>query len=144
MEPVRTSEPPEAKSKSPGWENKELRKWLAPYNALRNVQISGTKSGVGAGYGAVAGATAGAAAAGGDAAGAALEAIGGAVVGEVAGAVTEEALTKAGAVEFIIKQENGQKIAVVQTNEENLAVGDKILILRSNKVRIVKDNTVGD
>jgi outer membrane lipoprotein SlyB len=111
--------------------------------ALRDVQISGTKSGIGVGAGAATGATAGAAA-GGDAAGAALGAIGGAVVGGVVGAVTEEALTRAGAVEFIIKQENGQKIAVVQTNEENLVVGDKVLILRSNKVRIIKDNTVGD
>ena len=76
--------------------------------------------------------------------GAVIGAIGGAVVGGVVGAVTEEALTRAGAVEFIIKQENGQSIAVVQTNEDNLVVGDKILILRSKKIRIIKDNTVGD
>lgn len=108
--------------------------------ALRDVQISGTNSGVGVAAGVGAGAAAGAAA-GGDATGAALGAIGGAVVGGVVGAVTEEALTRAGAVEFIIKQENGQKIAVVQINEDNLAVGDKILILRSNKLRIIKDTT---
>ena len=111
--------------------------------ALRDVQTSGTNSGIGVGAGAAAGATGGAAA-GGDVAGAAIGAIGGAVVGGVVGAVTEEALTRAGAVEFIIKQENGQSIAVVQTNEDNLVVGDKILILRSKKIRIIKDNTVGD
>ena len=111
--------------------------------ALRDVQISGTNSGIGVGAGAAAGATGGAAA-GGDVAGAVIGAIGGAVVGGVVGAVTEEALTRAGAVEFIIKQENGQSIAVVQTNEDNLVVGDKILILRSKKIRIIKDNTLGD
>ena len=102
--------------------------------ALRDVQISGTKSGVGAAAGAAAGATGGAAA-GGDAAGAVVGAIGGAIVGGVIGAVTEEALTRAGAVEFIIKQENGQTIAVVQINEDNLVVGDKILILRATLKR---------
>lgn len=109
--------------------------------AVREVEISGTKSGIGAGAGMGAGAAAGAAA-GGDPAGAAIGAIGGAVVGGVVGAVTEEALTRAGAVEFIIQQENGQAIAVVQTNEENLAAGDKVLILRSGKVRIIKDITL--
>tara|TARA_B100002003_G_scaffold109293_1_gene101225 strand:- start:366 stop:833 length:468 start_codon:yes stop_codon:yes gene_type:complete len=106
--------------------------------ALRDVQISGTNSGIGAGAGAGA---IGGATAGGDAPGAAVGAIAGAVVGGVVGAVTEDALTRAGAVEFIIKQGNGQTVAVVQTNEENLAVGDKVLILRSKKIRIIKDNT---
>ena len=108
--------------------------------ALRDVQISGTNSGIGAGAGAGAGAIGGATA-GGDAPGAAVGAIAGAVVGGVVGAVSEDALTRAGAVEFIIKQGNGQTVAVVQTNEENLAVGDKVLILRSKKIRIIKDNT---
>ena len=108
--------------------------------ALRDVKISGTNSGVGTSSGAVAGAIGGAAA-GGDAVGAAVGAVGGAVVGGVVGTITEEALTRAGAVEFIIKQENGQTIAIVQTNEQQISIGDKVLILRSNKVRVIKDTT---
>jgi len=108
--------------------------------AVRDVKISGTSSGLGAAAGAVGGGTAGSYI-GGDARSNILGAIGGAVVGGIAGAAVERAATEAGAVEFIIRQDNGQLVAVVQTNDEALAVGEKVLILRSDRVRVIRDRT---
>lgn len=108
--------------------------------AVRDVKVSGTQSGLGAGAGAAGGAVAGSTV-GGGARSNILGAIGGAVVGGVAGAVAEGAATAGGAVEFIIHQDNGQDIAVVQTNEDGLKIGDTVLILRSDKVRVIKDQT---
>jgi len=106
--------------------------------SIREVHISGTNTGVGSTAGAVAGATAGSQI-GGSVEANIIGAVGGAVVGGIVGAIAEGALTEAGAVEFIIKQENGQVISVVQINDENLQEGEKILIIRSNKVRIIRD-----
>lgn len=106
---------------------------------IREVNISGTNSvgvAAGAGVGAVAGSTAG------DSVEASIAgAIIGAVAGGVAGGAMEQSATKGKAAEFIIKQENGQTIAIVQTNEDNIKVGDKVLILRSGTTKIVKDYT---
>lgn len=106
---------------------------------IREVNISGTSSvgsAAGAGVGAVAGSTAG------DSIEASIAgAIVGAVAGAVAGGAAEGAATKGTASEFIIKQENGQTIAIVQTNEDNIQVGDKVLILRSGTTKVVKDYT---
>lgn len=109
--------------------------------SMRKVNISGSQSGVGAGAGAIAGGI-GASGIGGGVRANAFAAVGGAVVGGVAGAVAEEVMTKSNAMEFIVQQENGQTIAVVQTNDDQLATGDKVLILRSGTARIIKDNTV--
>ena len=106
--------------------------------ALREVKVSGTKSGVGVVAGAGAGGVAGSKIGSGARANI-LGAILGAVVGGLIGAATEQELAKAGAVEFVIKQEDGQVIAVVQTNEEGLKVGDDVLILRSDRVRVVRN-----
>lgn len=108
--------------------------------AVRPVTISGSQSGVGATAGAVGGGVAGSYAGGGTRANL-LGAVGGAVVGGVAGAMAEEAATRSGAMEFVIHQDNGQDIAVVQTNEESLAVGERVLILRSDRVRLIRDQT---
>ena len=108
--------------------------------SIRAVDISGTSSGVGSGAGAAAGAVGGSYA-GGDARTAVLGAIGGAVVGGIAGAVAESEATRTKASEFLISLENGDKIAIVQVNEQNLKVGDDILLLKSDRVRIVRDPT---
>jgi outer membrane lipoprotein SlyB len=63
-------------------------------------------------------------------------------VGAVAGEMSEEAFRRAGGVELIIQQENGQTIAIAQTNEQAIKVGDSVLILRSDKVRVIRDETV--
>jgi len=108
--------------------------------SMREVDIAGTASGTGSGAGAAAGAVGGSYA-GGDARTAVLGAIGGAVVGGVAGAVAESEITKTKATEFLIAMDNGDKIAIVQMNDENLKVGDNILMLKSDRVRIVRDPT---
>jgi len=109
--------------------------------SMREVNLSGTSSGLGAGTGAVGGGVAGAVAGGNSVPAAIVGAVGGAVVGGVAGAVVENEATKGKAVEFIVQQENDQIIAVPQSNEDNLAVGEKVLILRSNVVRIIRDTS---
>jgi outer membrane lipoprotein SlyB len=109
--------------------------------ALRDVKVSGTSSGLGAAAGAAGGGVAGSYIGGSDVRANILGAIGGAVVGGIAGAAVERAATEAGAVEFIIKQDNGQLIALVQTNEEGLNIGEDVLILRSDKVRVIRDRT---
>ena len=40
------------------------------------------------------------------------------------------------AKEFSVNQENGQIIKLVQPNEENFAVGDKVKVVRSDTIRI--------
>lgn len=108
--------------------------------AVRDVKISGTSSGLGATAGVVGGGTAGSYI-GGDVRSNILGAVGGAVIGGIAGAAIERAATEAGAVEFIIRQDNGQVVALVQTNEETLTIGEKVLILRSDRVRVIRDRT---
>lgn len=106
--------------------------------SLRIVKISGTRSGFGAATGAAGGGIAGSTAGGGNA-GTAAAVLGGVVVGGILGAAAEEGMTKTTATEFLIKEENGDLIAVVQKNDDNLAVGEKVLIMRMDKIRIVRD-----
>lgn len=108
--------------------------------SMRSVKVSGTQSGIGAGAGAVAGGV-GASGIGGSGRSNAVAAVGGAVVGGIAGAVAEEAMSRSGATEFIVKEENGQAVAIVQQNDEQLRVGEKVLILRSGSARIIRDQT---
>jgi len=110
--------------------------------SMREVNLSGTSSGLGAGTGAVGGGVAGAVAGGGSVPAAVVGAVGGAVIGGVAGAVVENEATKGKAIEFIVQQENDQIIAVPQSNEDNLQVGEHVLILRSNVVRIIRDTSI--
>ncbi|MEX2631216.1 MAG: hypothetical protein WD341_14865 [Tistlia sp.] len=63
------------------------------------------------------------------------------MAGGLVGAVAEAQLSRAGAKEFVVRQDNGQTIAVVQIDDEGLAVGDRVLILRSNKVRLIGDGS---
>lgn len=108
--------------------------------AIRPVTIQGDSSGAGALAGVAAGGAAGTMVSG-DPALMVVGAAGGALIGGVAGAVTEESLRRAGGVELVVEQENGQIVAVVQTNEEGLKSGDKVLLLRSDRVRVIRDQT---
>ena len=108
--------------------------------SMREVDIQGTNSGVGATSGAAAGAIGGSYAGSGGR-GTAVGVIGGAVVGGVVGAVAEGEATKAKATEFLIKEENGDMIAIVQVNDQNLRPKEHVLIMRMDKIRIVRDNT---
>ena len=108
--------------------------------SVREVEIKGTESGAGAVAGATAGGLAGSSL-GGNTATRALGALGGAVVGGLVGTATEEIITSGSASEFIIHPDEGEAYAVVQVNDEELKAGERILIMDSGKVRVVRDQT---
>ncbi len=102
---------------------------------MRPVQISGSQSGVGAVAGAAAGGVAGSFI-GGDWRSRALMGIGGAVVGGLAGNAIEGGVTRGSAVEFVVREDRGGDIAVVQTNEDGLSVGDRVVVNRGDRTRL--------
>ena len=106
--------------------------------SVREVEIKGTESGVGAAAGATAGGLAGSTL-GGNTATRALGALGGAVVGGLVGHATENLITGGMASEFIIQPDKGEPYAIVQVNDQELKAGERVLIMDSGKVRIVRD-----
>ena len=109
--------------------------------SVRDVKIKGTESGVGAAAGAAAGGLAGSTL-GDSTATRALGGLGGAVIGGIVGYTTENAITGGDASEFIVQPDAGEPYAIVQVNDEGLKVGERILIVESGKLRIVRDNLV--
>ena len=109
--------------------------------SVRDVQIKGTESGAGAAAGAVAGGLAGSTL-GGSTATRALGGLGGAVIGGIVGHTTENLITGGDASEFIVQPDAGEPYAIVQVNDEELKAGERILIIESGKLRIVRDNSV--
>ena len=61
-----------------------------------------------------------------------IGATGGAIVGGIIGSAAEQAVTKDTAYEFIIRKQNGQTIAVVQSNEDRFRVGDNVILTTIN------------
>jgi outer membrane lipoprotein SlyB len=108
--------------------------------AVRPVLIRGTRSAIGPAAGAAAGAAAGSAVGDTDRS-RILGGIGGGVLGTLVGTTAEEALTRGEAAEFIIRQVDGRVLAVAPTNEEGLGEGDRVLILRADIVRVIRDRT---
>ncbi len=108
--------------------------------SIREVEIKGTESGTGAVVGATAGGLAGSTLGGGTAT-RALGAVGGAVIGGLLGNVTEDLITSGTASEFIIQPDKGEPYAVVQVNDEELKAGERILIMDSGNIRIVRDQS---
>lgn len=102
---------------------------------MRPVQISGSQSGVGAVAGAAAGGVAGSFV-GGDWRSRALMGVGGAIVGGLAGNAIEGGVTRGSAVEFVVREDRGGDIAVVQTNEDGLTVGDRVVVNRGDRTRL--------
>ena len=105
--------------------------------SVREVEIKGTGSGVGAAAGATAGGLAGSTL-GGNTATRALGALGGAVVGGLVGHATENLITGGTASEFIIQPDKGEPYAIVQVNDQELKAGERVLIMDSGKVRVVR------
>ncbi|WP_226381385.1 outer membrane lipoprotein [Falsiroseomonas ponticola] len=101
----------------------------------RPVTVAGSQSGVGTVGGAVAGGLAGSFI-GGDWRSNAIAGVGGAILGGLAGTAIERGVTQGQAVEFIVRQDRGGDIAVVQTNEEGLQAGDRVVITRGDRVRL--------
>jgi outer membrane lipoprotein SlyB len=71
-------------------------------------------------------------------------AIVGAVVGGAIGSAAEKTSSKQTLTEFIVALERGDPIAIVQDNDKNLTVGDRVLIIKSGTTRVIKDETVAN
>ncbi len=95
--------------------------------AVREVNIEGTKTPIGAGAGAVVGGVAGSTIGGGK--GSVVGAAVGAVLGGLGGAAAEEAITRNKGVEITVKLDSGRLIAITQTADESFRVGDRVRIL---------------
>jgi outer membrane lipoprotein SlyB len=104
--------------------------------SMRAVEIQGPQSGVGTVGGAVAGGVAGSYIGHGDPRAGVLGVIGGAIIGGIAGNAIERSATTGQAVEFIIRQDDGQTISVVQTNEDNFHPGERVVLTRGARTRI--------
>ncbi len=94
------------------------------------------------GAGGLAGATAGAAAgtmAGHNAATGVIGAVGGAVVGGVVGHGVDKAVNRHRGYEYIIKLRNGSTVSIVQAEDLNVHVNQRVLIIYGAKTRIIPD-----
>ena len=104
---------------------------------IQKVNIKGSDN-AGARVGGLAGGLGGALAGGGNIFTSIAGSIGGAIVGGLAGGATEKAITSSKGYQFTIKLNNGKSFAVLQKNDNNLKVGDKVTIyLSGNSTRIV-------
>lgn len=101
----------------------------------RPVHVAGSGGGIGTVGGAVAGGIAGSFI-GGDTRSNLLAGLGGALLGGLAGSAVESGVTGGTAIEFIVREDRGGDIAVVQTNEGGLQVGDRVVISRGDRVRL--------
>ena len=106
--------------------------------SMRPVAVQGEGTGLGAIGGAAAGGVAGSFIGNNDVRGNILGAIGGAIVGGVVGSAVEGGLSQGQAVEFILRDDSGQTISVVQTNEENFQVGERVVITRGARTRLAR------
>jgi outer membrane lipoprotein SlyB len=102
---------------------------------MRPVAVSGSRTGIGAGAGAVGGGLIGSTI-GGDWRARTVGGVVGALAGGLAGAAIEEGVTRGNAMEFIIRDDSGRTRSVIQTNEEGLTVGERVLITQGDRVRL--------
>jgi outer membrane lipoprotein SlyB len=101
----------------------------------RPVEVRGQSGGVGTAAGAVAGGVAGSFI-GGDWRSNVLAGLGGAVIGGIAGNAIERGVTTGQAIEFTVREDRGGDFQVVQTNEEGLQAGDRVVISRGDRTRL--------
>lgn len=108
--------------------------------SVRQVKVEGTQSGVGAASGAAIGGVGGYQV-GGDRSVNIIGAIGGAVIGGLIGLAAEKGLTSDTAEEVIVRQDDGTTRAYIQKMDDPNALqpGDRVLIMRGDKTRVVKD-----
>lgn len=95
--------------------------------AVREVNIEGTKTAIGPAAGAVVGGVAGSTVGSGK--GSIVGATVGAVLGGLGGAATEEVVTRRTGVEITVKLDSGRLIAITQAADETFNVGDRVRIL---------------
>jgi outer membrane lipoprotein SlyB len=104
--------------------------------SMRNVEVQGQPTGVGTMGGVAVGATAGSLLGRGDPRANIIGAIAGAIVGGIAGNAIERSASTGMAVEFIIREDDGQTISVVQTNEDGFRPGDRVVLTRGARTRL--------
>jgi outer membrane lipoprotein SlyB len=104
---------------------------------MRQVQVARRPSGFGALAGAAAGGLGGSFI-GGDWRSNALAGLGGALAGGLAGNALEGGTGGGIATEFIVREDGRGDIAITQTNEEALQVGERVYITRSDRVRLAR------
>jgi outer membrane lipoprotein SlyB len=107
--------------------------------SMRDVQIDGQSSALGQVGGGVLGGVAGSTIGSGARANIA-GAVVGAVAGAVLGSVAEKQITRTTATEFTVREESGLVIAVVQANDEGLREGERVVVLRGSRTRVIRDN----
>ncbi|MDE2197424.1 MAG: glycine zipper 2TM domain-containing protein [Rhodospirillales bacterium] len=103
---------------------------------MRPVVVRSQPTGVGTLGGAAIGGVAGSYIGRNDVRGNILGAIGGAIIGGVAGSAIESGVSTGSAMEFIIREDSGQTISVVQTNETGLQPGDRVVLTRGARTHI--------
>ena len=101
----------------------------------RPVTVRGNGSGLGTAAGAVAGGVAGSFI-GGDTRSNVLGGLGGALIGGLAGNAIGSGVSTGQAVEFTVREDTGGDFQVVQTNEEGLQAGDRVVVSRGDRTRI--------
>lgn len=107
--------------------------------SAREVEVRGPNTGVGTVVGAGTGAVAGSYIGHGGR-GSVLGAIGGLVVGGILGTAIEDAATRGYATEFVVQRQDGAQFSVVQTNEERLQVGERVVVIYADQARLTRDN----
>lgn len=106
--------------------------------SMREVNVEGSNTGIGTVAGAGAGAVAGSAL-GKKTRTNILGAIGGAVLGGIIGHGVEDIATRGKATEFVVQRADGSTFAVVQTNEDNLQTGERVLVVSGDRTRLTRD-----
>ena len=105
---------------------------MATVDAVRKVEIEGSRSGVGAAAGGVTGAIAGSDV--GHGKGSAIVGVLGAVGGGVAGQAIEEKVTRKDGLEITVRLDSGELRAIVQEADEAFKPGDRVRLLNSGGV----------
>ena len=108
----------------------------AGIRSMRVVEIQGPQTGIGTFGGVAAGATAGSFIGGGDPRASIVGAIAGAIVGGIAGSAIERSASTGYAIDFIIREDDGQTTEVVQTNEEAFQPGERVVLVRGARTRL--------
>lgn len=106
--------------------------------SMEDVPVSGTSSGIGQVGGGVVGGVAGSAI--GSGRWSIITAVVGAVGGAFAGDAVERGVTSGTATRFYVRKEDGSVINVVQTNEAQLRVGDRVMMIEGGgKLRLSRE-----
>ena len=106
--------------------------------SMRPVTVQSPNSGVGTLGGAAVGGVAGSFIGGNNVRGNILGAVGGAIVGGIAGTLIENQSSTGTAIEFIIREDDGQTISVVQSNELGFQPGERVVLTRGARTRIAR------